>query len=88
MDGPRNPHVVLTVLCETELQKCWVKIDKIGNAEFLLDEQGGQLQVKARENARDQTRWASWRATRFCLESPRRAFRRTRSFPISAPSFQ
>ena len=123
MDGPRNPHDILAVLGEKELQKYlvdeiqevyrlqgvnindkhieviarqmmrWVKVEEVGDTEFLLDEQVDKFRFRE-ENERPRPRAASRPpAGRCCSESPRRRWlpipssrrRRSRKPPASSP---
>ena len=115
MDGPRNPHDILAVLGEKELQKYlvneiqevyrlqgvnindkhievivrqmmrWVKVEDIGDTEFLLEEQVDKFKLPRRERARDRSRAASRRPGRPLLLGITKASLSTDSF-ISAAS--
>ena len=110
MDGPRNPHDILDVLGEKELQKYlvneiqevyrlqgvnindkhlevivrqmmrWVKVEDIGDTEFLPEEVVDKFKFRGGESARGGSRRASGAGQgRFCWASPRRRFRPIRS---------
>ena len=111
MDGPRNPHDILNVLGEKELQKYlvneiqevyrlqgvnindkhievisrqmmrWVKIEDVGDTEFLVDEQVDKFRfLEENERVIDCGRTSGDRAGRCCSASRRRRSRPTRSF--------
>ena len=110
MDGPLNPHDILAVLGEKELQAYlvneiqevyrlqgvnisdkhievivrqmmrWVKVEDVGDTEFLLEAAGRQVPLPRRERARDCAgRQAGHWHVRCCWASPRRRSRPTRS---------
>ena len=117
MDGPRNPHDILRVLGEKELQRYlvneiqevyrlqgvtindkhievivrqmmrWVKIEDVGDTEFLVDEHGRQVPVPGGERARDRQRASMPAKGRPLLLGITKASLSTESF-ISAASFQ
>ena len=117
MDGPSNPHDILSVLGEKALQAYlvneiqevyrlqgvnindkhievivrqmmrWVKIEDVGDTEFLIDEQVDKLPVHGRERARDCQRADVRRQGRPLLLGITKASLSTDSF-ISAASFQ
>jgi DNA-directed RNA polymerase subunit beta' len=116
MDGPRNPHDILAVLGEKELQKYlvdeiqevyrlqgvnindkhievivrqmmrWVKVEEVGDTEFLLDEQVDKFRFRE-ENERAKTEGGKPAAGRPLLLGITKASLATDSF-ISAASFQ
>src|SRR5439155_25576113 len=116
MDGPRNPHDILAVLGEKELQKYlvdeiqevyrlqgvnindkhievivrqmmrWVKVEDVGDTEFLLDEQVDKFRFRE-ENDRAQRREGKPATGRPLLLGITKASLSTDSF-ISAASFQ
>jgi DNA-directed RNA polymerase subunit beta' len=116
MDGPRNPHDILAVLGEKELQKYlvdeiqevyrlqgvnindkhievivrqmmrWVKVEDVGDTEFLLDEQVDKFRFRE-ENERAVTRHGKPATGRPLLLGITKASLSTDSF-ISAASFQ
>jgi DNA-directed RNA polymerase subunit beta' len=116
MDGPRNPHDILAVLGEKELQKYlvdeiqevyrlqgvnindkhievivrqmmrWVKVEEVGDTEFLLDEQVDKFRFRE-ENERAKAGGGKPAAGRPLLLGITKASLATDSF-ISAASFQ
>ena len=116
MDGPRNPHDILAVLGEKELQKYlvdeiqevyrlqgvnindkhievivrqmmrWVKVEEVGDTEFLLDEQVDKFRFRE-ENDRAKTGDGKPATGRPLLLGITKASLATESF-ISAASFQ
>ncbi|MBI2840533.1 MAG: DNA-directed RNA polymerase subunit beta' [Acidobacteria bacterium] len=116
MDGPRNPHDILSVLGEKELQNYlvneiqevyrlqgvniddkhievivrqmmrWVKIEEVGDTEFLVDEQVDRFRFQD-ENARVKTKSGKPAVGRPLLLGITKASLSTDSF-ISAASFQ
>jgi DNA-directed RNA polymerase subunit beta' len=116
MDGPRNPHDILAVLGEKELQKYlvdeiqevyrlqgvnindkhievivrqmmrWVKVEEVGDTEFLLDEQVDKFRFRE-ENERAKVGGGKPAAGRPLLLGITKASLATDSF-ISAASFQ
>jgi DNA-directed RNA polymerase subunit beta' len=116
MDGPRNPHDILAVLGEKELQKYlvdeiqevyrlqgvnindkhievivrqmmrWVKVEEVGDTEFLLDEQVDKFRFRE-ENDRSKTGGGKPATGRPLLLGITKASLATESF-ISAASFQ
>jgi len=116
MDGPRNPHDILAVLGEKELQKYlvdeiqevyrlqgvnindkhievivrqmmrWVKVEDVGDTEFLLDEQVDKFRFRE-ESDRAQRREGKPATGRPLLLGITKASLSTDSF-ISAASFQ
>ena len=116
MDGPRNPHDILAVLGEKELQKYlvdeiqevyrlqgvnindkhievisrqmmrWVKVEEVGDTEFLLDEQVDKFKFRE-ENERAIARGGKPATGRPLLLGITKASLSTDSF-ISAASFQ
>jgi len=116
MDGPRNPHDILAVLGEKELQKYlvdeiqevyrlqgvnindkhievivrqmmrWVKVEEVGDTEFLLDEQVDKFRFRE-ENERAKAEDGKPAAGRPLLLGITKASLATDSF-ISAASFQ
>jgi len=116
MDGPRNPHDILAVLGEKELQKYlvdeiqevyrlqgvnindkhievisrqmmrWVKVEDVGDTEFLLDEQVDKFKFRE-ENERAIARGGKPATGRPLLLGITKASLSTDSF-ISAASFQ
>jgi DNA-directed RNA polymerase subunit beta' len=116
MDGPRNPHDILAVLGEKELQKYlvdeiqevyrlqgvnindkhievivrqmmrWVKVEEVGDTEFLLDEQVDKFRFRE-ENERTKAGGGKPAAARPLLLGITKASLATDSF-ISAASFQ
>jgi len=116
MDGPRNPHDILAVLGEKELQKYlvdeiqevyrlqgvnindkhievivrqmmrWVKVEDVGDTEFLLDEQVDKFRFRE-ENERVKTADGKPATGRPLLLGITKASLATESF-ISAASFQ
>jgi DNA-directed RNA polymerase subunit beta' len=116
MDGPRNPHDILAVLGEKELQKYlvdeiqevyrlqgvnindkhievivrqmmrWVKVEEVGDTEFLLDEQVDKFRFRE-ENDRVTARSGKPSVGRPLLLGITKASLATESF-ISAASFQ
>jgi DNA-directed RNA polymerase subunit beta' len=116
MDGPRNPHDILAVLGEKELQKYlvdeiqevyrlqgvtindkhievivrqmmrWVKVEDVGDTEFLLDEQMDKFRFRE-ENERAIARGGKPSTGRPLLLGITKASLSTDSF-ISAASFQ
>jgi DNA-directed RNA polymerase subunit beta' len=116
MDGPRNPHDILAVLGEKELQKYlvdeiqevyrlqgvnindkhievivrqmmrWVKVEDVGDTEFLLDEQVDKFRFRE-ENDRAKTGSSKPATGRPLLLGITKASLATESF-ISAASFQ
>ena len=116
MDGPRNPHDILDVLGEKELQKYlvneiqevyrlqgvnindkhlevivrqmmrWVKVEEVGDTEFLLDEQVDKFRFRE-ENERAKAEGGKPAAGRPLLLGITKASLATDSF-ISAASFQ
>jgi DNA-directed RNA polymerase subunit beta' len=116
MDGPRNPHDILAVLGEKELQKYlvdeiqevyrlqgvnindkhievivrqmmrWVKVEEVGDTEFLLDEQVDKFRFRE-ENERAKADGGKPAAARPLLLGITKASLATDSF-ISAASFQ
>ena len=116
MDGPRNPHDILAVLGEKELQKYlvdeiqevyrlqgvnindkhievivrqmmrWVKVEEVGDTEFLLDEQVDKFRFRA-ENEAAKARGGKPAIGRPLLLGITKASLATDSF-ISAASFQ
>jgi DNA-directed RNA polymerase subunit beta' len=116
MDGPRNPHDILAVLGEKELQKYlvdeiqevyrlqgvnindkhievivrqmmrWVKVEDVGDTEFLLDEQVDKFRFRE-ENDRAKTADGKAATGRPLLLGITKASLATESF-ISAASFQ
>ncbi|HLY59393.1 MAG TPA: DNA-directed RNA polymerase subunit beta' [Terriglobia bacterium] len=116
MDGPRNPHDILAVLGEKELQKYlvdeiqevyrlqgvnindkhievivrqmmrWVKVEDVGDTEFLLDEQMDKFRFRE-ENERTIARGGKPSTGRPLLLGITKASLSTDSF-ISAASFQ
>jgi DNA-directed RNA polymerase subunit beta' len=116
MDGPRNPHDILAVLGEKELQKYlvdeiqevyrlqgvnindkhievivrqmmrWVKVEAVGDTEFLLDEQVDKFKFRE-ENARAKAKDGKPAVGRPLLLGITKASLATDSF-ISAASFQ
>jgi DNA-directed RNA polymerase subunit beta' len=116
MDGPRNPHDILAVLGEKELQKYlvdeiqevyrlqgvnindkhietivrqmmrWVKVEEVGDTEFLLDEQVDKFKFRE-ENERTKGRDGRPAIGRPLLLGITKASLATDSF-ISAASFQ
>ena len=110
MDGPSNPHDILRVLGEKELQKYlvneiqevyrlqgvnindkhieviarqmmrWVKIEDVGDTEFLIDEQVDKFRfLEENERVIQATAAVRRRRSRCCSGSPRRRSRPTRS---------
>jgi DNA-directed RNA polymerase subunit beta' len=116
MDGPRNPHDILAVLGEKELQKYlvdeiqevyrlqgvnindkhievivrqmmrWVKVEEVGDSEFLLDEQVDKFRFRE-ENERAKAEGGKPATGRPLLLGITKASLATDSF-ISAASFQ
>ena len=116
MDGPRNPHDILAVLGEKELQKYlvdeiqevyrlqgvnindkhievivrqmmrWVKVEEVGDTEFLLDEQVDKFRFRE-ENDRAKAEGGKPATGRPLLLGITKASLATDSF-ISAASFQ
>ena len=116
MDGPRNPHDILAVLGEKELQKYlvdeiqevyrlqgvnindkhieviarqmmrWVKVEEVGDTEFLLDEQVDKFKFRE-ENDRAKAKGGKPATGRPLLLGITKASLATDSF-ISAASFQ
>jgi DNA-directed RNA polymerase subunit beta' len=116
MDGPRNPHDILAVLGEKELQKYlvdeiqevyrlqgvnindkhievivrqmmrWVKVEEVGDTEFLLDEQVDKFRFRE-ENERIKSQGGKPATGRPLLLGITKASLATDSF-ISAASFQ
>jgi DNA-directed RNA polymerase subunit beta' len=116
MDGPRNPHDILAVLGEKELQKYlvdeiqevyrlqgvnindkhievivrqmmrWVKVEDVGDTEFLLDEQVDKFRFRE-ENERVKAAGGKPATGRPLLLGITKASLATESF-ISAASFQ
>jgi DNA-directed RNA polymerase subunit beta' len=116
MDGPRNPHDILAVLGEKELEKYlvdeiqevyrlqgvnindkhievivrqmmrWVKVEEVGDTEFLLDEQVDKFKFRE-ENERAIARSGKPATSRPLLLGITKASLATDSF-ISAASFQ
>ena len=116
MDGPRNPHDILAVLGEKELQKYlvdeiqevyrlqgvnindkhieviarqmmrWVKVEEVGDTEFLLDEQVDKFKFRE-ENDRAKAKSGKSAVGRPLLLGITKASLATDSF-ISAASFQ
>jgi DNA-directed RNA polymerase subunit beta' len=116
MDGPRNPHDILAVLGEKELQKYlvdeiqevyrlqgvnindkhievivrqmmrWVKVEEVGDTEFLLDEQVDKFKFRE-ENERAKVKSVKAATGRPLLLGITKASLATDSF-ISAASFQ
>jgi DNA-directed RNA polymerase subunit beta' len=116
MDGPRNPHDILAVLGEKELQKYlvdeiqevyrlqgvnindkhievivrqmmrWVKVEEVGDTEFLLDEQVDKFKFRE-ENDRAKAKSGKASIGRPLLLGITKASLATDSF-ISAASFQ
>jgi len=116
MDGPRNPHDILAVLGEKELQKYlvdeiqevyrlqgvnindkhievivrqmmrWVKVEEVGDTEFLLDEQMDKFRFRE-ENERVVANGGKPSTGRPLLLGITKASLATDSF-ISAASFQ
>jgi DNA-directed RNA polymerase subunit beta' len=116
MDGPRNPHDILAVLGEKELQKYlvdeiqevyrlqgvnindkhievivrqmmrWVKVEEVGDTEFLLDEQVDKFKFRE-ENDRAKVKDGKPATGRPLLLGITKASLATDSF-ISAASFQ
>ena len=116
MDGPRNPHDILRVLGEKELQRYlvneiqevyrlqgvnindkhietivrqmmrWVKVEDVGDTEFLLDEQVDRFRFQE-ENERVETEGGKPAVGRPLLLGITKASLSTDSF-ISAASFQ
>jgi DNA-directed RNA polymerase subunit beta' len=116
MDGPRNPHDILAVLGEKELQKYlvdeiqevyrlqgvnindkhievisrqmmrWVKVEEVGDTEFLLDEQVDKFRFRE-ENERAKVNGGKPATGRPLLLGITKASLATDSF-ISAASFQ
>jgi DNA-directed RNA polymerase subunit beta' len=116
MDGPRNPHDILAVLGEKELQKYlvdeiqevyrlqgvnindkhievivrqmmrWVKVEEVGDTEFLLDEQVDKFKFRE-ENERAKVKSGKAATGRPLLLGITKASLATDSF-ISAASFQ
>jgi DNA-directed RNA polymerase subunit beta' len=116
MDGPRNPHDILAVLGEKELQKYlvdeiqevyrlqgvnisdkhievivrqmmrWVKVEEVGDTEFLLDEQVDKFRFRE-ENERVKAEGGKPATGRPLLLGITKASLATESF-ISAASFQ
>jgi DNA-directed RNA polymerase subunit beta' len=116
MDGPRNPHDILAVKGEKELQKYlvdeiqevyrlqgvnindkhieviarqmmrWVKVDEVGDTEFLLDEQVDKFKFRE-ENERAKAKGGKAATGRALLLGITKASLATDSF-ISAASFQ
>jgi DNA-directed RNA polymerase subunit beta' len=116
MDGPRNPHDILAVLGEKELQKYlvdeiqevyrlqgvnindkhievivrqmmrWVKVEEVGDTEFLLDEQVDKFKFRE-ENERTKVKSGKAATGRPLLLGITKASLATDSF-ISAASFQ
>jgi DNA-directed RNA polymerase subunit beta' len=116
MDGPRNPHDILAVLGEKELQKYlvdeiqevyrlqgvnindkhievivrqmmrWVKVEEVGDTEFLLDEQVDKFRFRE-ENERVKANGDKPASGRPLLLGITKASLATDSF-ISAASFQ
>ncbi len=110
MDGPSNPHDILAVLGEKELQSYlvneiqevyrlqgvnindkhievivrqmmrWVKIEDVGDTEFLVDEQTDKFRfLEENERVIQARRSVPRRAVRCSSASPRRRCRPTRS---------
>ena len=110
MDGPSNPHDILRVLGEKELQKYlvneiqevyrlqgvnindkhievisrqmmrWVRIEDVGDTEFLIDEQMDKFRfLEENERVIQATAAGRRRRSRCCSGSPRRRSRPTRS---------
>ena len=110
MDGPSNPHDILHVLGEKELQKYlvneiqevyrlqgvnindkhievitrqmmrWVRIEDVGDTEFLVDEQVDKFRfLEENERVITRRRPAGHRRSRCCSASPRRRCRPSRS---------
>jgi DNA-directed RNA polymerase subunit beta' len=116
MDGPRNPHDILAVLGEKELEKYlvdeiqevyrlqgvnindkhievivrqmmrWVKVEEVGDTEFLLDEQLDKFKFRE-ENERVTAKGGKPATSRPLLLGITKASLATDSF-ISAASFQ
>ena len=116
MDGPRNPHDILAVLGEKELEKYlvdeiqevyrlqgvnindkhieviarqmmrWVKVEEVGDTEFLLDEQVDKFKFRE-ENDRAKAKGGKPATGRALLLGITKASLATDSF-ISAASFQ
>jgi DNA-directed RNA polymerase subunit beta' len=116
MDGPRNPHDILAVLGEKELEKYlvdeiqevyrlqgvnindkhievivrqmmrWVKVEEVGDTEFLLDEQVDKFKFRE-ENERAKVKSGKAATGRPLLLGITKASLATDSF-ISAASFQ
>jgi DNA-directed RNA polymerase subunit beta' len=116
MDGPRNPHDILAVLGEKELEKYlvdeiqevyrlqgvnindkhievitrqmmrWVKVEEVGDTEFLLDEQVDKFRFR-QENDRAKAKGGKPATGRALLLGITKASLATDSF-ISAASFQ
>ncbi len=116
MDGPRNPHDILAVLGEKELEKYlvdeiqevyrlqgvnindkhievisrqmmrWVKVEEVGDTEFLLDEQVDKFRFRL-ENERVKANGGKPAVGRALLLGITKASLATDSF-ISAASFQ
>jgi DNA-directed RNA polymerase subunit beta' len=116
MDGPRNPHDILAVLGEKELEKYlvdeiqevyrlqgvnindkhievivrqmmrWVKVEEVGDTEFLLDEQIDKFKFRE-ENERTKVKSGKAATGRPLLLGITKASLATDSF-ISAASFQ
>ena len=116
MDGPRNPHDILAVLGEKELQKYlvdeiqevyrlqgvnindkhievitrqmmrWVKVEEVGDTEFLIDEQVDKFRFRE-ENDRAKVKGGKTATGRPLLLGITKASLATDSF-ISAASFQ
>jgi DNA-directed RNA polymerase subunit beta' len=116
MDGPRNPHDILAVLGEKELEKYlvdeiqevyrlqgvnindkhievivrqmmrWVKVEEVGDTEFLLDEQVDKFKFRD-ENERAKAKSGKAATGRPLLLGITKASLATDSF-ISAASFQ
>ena len=116
MDGPRNPHDILAVLGEKELQKYlvdeiqevyrlqgvnindkhievivrqmmrWVKVEEVGDTEFLLDEQVDKFRFR-QENENAKAKGGKPATGRPLLLGITKASLATDSF-ISAASFQ
>ena len=110
MDGPRNPHDILAVLGEKELQAYlvneiqevyrlqgvnindkhievivrqmmrWIKIEDVGDTEFLVDEQVDKFRFQEENDRVKKTAASRLRADRCCSESRRRRCRPSRSF--------
>ena len=109
MDGPSNPHDILRVLGEKELQKYlvneiqevyrlqgvnindkhievisrqmmrWVRIEDVGDTEFLIDEQTDKFRFLEENERVIQAGGVRRRRSRCCSGSPRRRSRPTRS---------